>query len=79
MAHKLCGAGNGGFFLVFSRRDSLKLNYFIVKIQVEANELKGKYYENPFDDYIKSLEGAHIKQEFSNFRRLGICTKKLLF
>jgi galactokinase/mevalonate kinase-like predicted kinase len=42
LAHKLCGAGNGGFFLVFSEKDSLTIPYQSVKIDVESNGVIGK-------------------------------------
>ena len=41
-AHKLCGAGNGGFFLTFSEKDTLKIPYEHVKINVESNGVVGK-------------------------------------
>ena len=34
IAHKLCGAGNGGFFLVFSEKDNLNISHQSVKIDV---------------------------------------------
>ena len=42
VAHKLCGAGNGGFFLTFSKKDTLKVPYHCVKIGVEPNGVSGK-------------------------------------
>ena len=42
LAHKLCGAGNGGFFLVFSEKDSLTIPYQSVKINVESNGVVGR-------------------------------------
>jgi len=42
LAHKLCGAGNGGFFLVFSEKDSLTILYQSVKIDVEPNGVVGR-------------------------------------
>lgn len=42
LAHKLCGAGNGGFFLVFSEKESLKIPYQSVKIDVTPNGVVGK-------------------------------------
>ena len=42
IAHKLCGAGNGGFFLVFSRKNDLNIPYDSVKINVSPNGVKGK-------------------------------------
>ena len=42
VSHKLCGAGNGGFFLTFSRKDTLKVPYHCVKIGVEPNGVSGK-------------------------------------
>ena len=42
IAHKLCGAGNGGFFLVFSEKDSLTIPYQSVKINVESNGVVGR-------------------------------------
>jgi D-glycero-alpha-D-manno-heptose-7-phosphate kinase len=41
-AHKLCGAGNGGFFLCFSKINTLKIPYEYVKINVESNGVVGK-------------------------------------
>jgi galactokinase/mevalonate kinase-like predicted kinase len=41
LAHKLCGAGNGGFFLVFSKPDTLKIPYKSIKIEVESNGVIG--------------------------------------
>ena len=41
-AHKLCGAGNGGFFLTFSEKDTLKIPYDCVRIGVETDGVYGK-------------------------------------
>jgi len=41
ISHKLCGAGNGGFFLVFSERDSLTIPYQSVKMGVTSNGVSG--------------------------------------
>lgn len=41
IAHKLCGAGNGGFFLVFSEKESLNIPYQSVKINVTPNGVCG--------------------------------------
>ena len=41
IAHKLCGAGNGGFFLVFSKKDKLKIPFNKVKINVDINGVQG--------------------------------------
>lgn len=41
LAHKLCGAGNGGFFLVFSDSKNLKIPYEYIKIEVEPNGVIG--------------------------------------
>jgi D-glycero-alpha-D-manno-heptose-7-phosphate kinase len=41
IAHKLCGAGNGGFFLVFSETNTLKIPYESIRIDVESNGLVG--------------------------------------
>ncbi len=40
-AHKLCGAGNGGFFLVFSEKNKLDIDIQSVKISVEPNGVMG--------------------------------------
>ena len=40
-AHKLCGAGNGGFFLIFSEKDTLNIPYDCVRITVEPNGVYG--------------------------------------
>jgi len=42
IAHKLCGAGNGGFFLVFSSKENLNIPYESVKINVSPNGVKGR-------------------------------------
>jgi D-glycero-alpha-D-manno-heptose-7-phosphate kinase len=42
ISHKLCGAGNGGFFLVFSKPNCLKIPYESIKISVESNGVVGK-------------------------------------
>jgi len=42
LAHKLCGAGNGGFFLVFSKPDTLKISYESIRIDVESNGVVGR-------------------------------------
>jgi len=42
LAHKLCGAGNGGFFLVFSNPDTLKIPYESIRIDVESNGVVGR-------------------------------------
>jgi len=42
IAHKLCGAGNGGFFLVFSKPNTLKIPYESIKIEVESNGVVGR-------------------------------------
>jgi len=41
IAHKLCGAGNGGFFLVFSKPNTLKIPYKSIKIDVESSGVVG--------------------------------------
>jgi D-glycero-alpha-D-manno-heptose-7-phosphate kinase len=41
ISHKLCGAGNGGFFLVFSKPNCLKIPYESIKISVESNGVVG--------------------------------------
>lgn len=42
LAHKLCGAGNGGFFLTFSTPDSLEIPFPSIKINIESNGVVGK-------------------------------------
>lgn len=41
IAHKLCGAGNGGFFLVFSEKGNLNISYQSVKIDITSNGVSG--------------------------------------
>ena len=41
IAHRLCGAGNGGFFLAFSKRDTLKVPYDAVKVHVTPQGVSG--------------------------------------
>ena len=43
ISHKLCGAGNGGFFLLFSKKDKLKINQRSVKIMIESNGVSGRF------------------------------------
>ena len=42
LAHRLCGAGNGGFFLTFSKRNTLKIPYHCVKVDMEPNGVTGQ-------------------------------------
>ena len=42
VSHKLCGAGNGGFFLTFSEKDTLNIPYDSVKIKVVSEGVKGE-------------------------------------
>jgi len=42
IAHKLCGAGNGGFFLTFSEKNTLTIPYESVRINVETDGVYGK-------------------------------------
>lgn len=42
ISHKLCGAGNGGFFLVFSEKGTLTIPYQHVKINVSSNGVLGR-------------------------------------
>ena len=42
LAHKLCGAGNGGFFLTFSDKNELSIPYECVKINVSPNGVVGR-------------------------------------
>ena len=44
VAHKLCGAGNGGFFLVFSETNTLNIPYENVKIKVVSDGVKGESF-----------------------------------
>ena len=41
LAHRLCGAGNGGFFLTFSYKDKVKVPYDCVKINVNPDGVSG--------------------------------------
>jgi len=42
LSHKLCGAGNGGFFLVFSDKDNLNIPYESVKINLSPEGVCGE-------------------------------------
>ena len=42
LAHRLCGAGNGGFFLTFSKPSTLTIPYESVKISVGTDGVYGK-------------------------------------
>jgi len=42
ISHKLCGAGNGGFFLTFSEKNKLTLPLPSIKINVSLDGVKGK-------------------------------------
>ena len=43
LAHKLCGAGNGGFFLVFARPNTFKNNKKFVKITISNTGVSGRH------------------------------------
>jgi len=42
LAHKLCGAGNGGFFLTFSKKNSLTIPYSAIRIHAVPDGVKGE-------------------------------------
>ena len=42
LSHKLCGAGNGGFFLTFSEPNTLKISQDSIRIDVESNGVMGR-------------------------------------
>ena len=42
ISHKLCGAGNGGFFLTFSKKNSLTIPYHSVKIYAVPEGVRGE-------------------------------------
>ncbi len=42
LAHRLCGAGNGGFFLTFSKKGTLKIPFHCVKVDMEPNGVTGQ-------------------------------------
>lgn len=42
LARKLCGAGNGGFFLVISKKDTLETYYDNIHIDLSLNGLNGE-------------------------------------
>ena len=42
ISHKLCGAGNGGFFLISSEKRPLQIPYSYVKINVSTSGVLGK-------------------------------------
>ncbi len=44
LAHKLCGAGNGGFFLVISKKEKLNIDTKSVKISLESNGVIGRKF-----------------------------------
>ena len=41
VSHKLCGAGNGGFFLTVSKKDTLKIPYESVEVNVAPSGVSG--------------------------------------
>jgi len=41
LAHKLCGAGNGGYFLSFSKKKSLTIPYHSVNIKINSQGVSG--------------------------------------
>ena len=43
LAHKLCGAGNGGFFLTFSEKGTLNIPYESVRINVSTAGVVGSH------------------------------------
>ena len=42
IAHKLCGAGNGGFFLTFSKKNTLTIPYSAIRIHAVPDGVKGE-------------------------------------
>lgn len=41
LCHKLCGAGNGGYFLAFSEKSQLNIPYHSVKIDISSEGVSG--------------------------------------
>ena len=35
LAHRLCGAGNGGFFLIFSKKENVNIDNKALKITID--------------------------------------------
>ena len=46
LAHRLCGAGNGGFFLTFSKKNTLKIPLHCVKVIWNLVVLQERFYES---------------------------------
>jgi len=42
ISHKLCGAGNGGFFLTFSKKHTLNISFPSVRIEVNTDGVTGE-------------------------------------
>tara|TARA_R100001443_G_C3358372_1_gene178497 strand:- start:474 stop:1421 length:948 start_codon:yes stop_codon:yes gene_type:complete len=42
LSHRLVGAGNGGYFLTFSHKNSLKIPFNCVKVDIEPNGVTGR-------------------------------------
>ena len=42
IAHKLCGAGNGGGFLTFSKKNTLTIPYSAIRIHAVPDGVKGE-------------------------------------
>lgn len=43
LSHKLCGAGNGGFFLLISHKNTLKCSYSCTKINICCSGIEGMF------------------------------------
>lgn len=41
LGHKLCGAGNGGFFLVISKKNTLSISYDSIKVEINEEGVVG--------------------------------------
>jgi len=42
LSHRLVGAGNGGYFLTFSYKDTLNIPFNCVKVDIEPNGVTGR-------------------------------------
>ena len=42
VGHKLCGAGNGGFFLILSEKDTLNINFKNIKVNLFNDGVSGE-------------------------------------
>ena len=76
-SHKLCGAGNGGFFIVFSEKGKLDINLKTVKLSIDSNGVFGRaLWIINFKIILTFLKMRILKKSLIILKKAGWNTRK---